>query len=83
MRLSQVKKKKKGNEQCLLKLTSHINIYRIYTCSVNFDNDFIWIVYHWYHHVLGKSKHFITPIFIYHPSRHDSASRRGSTNFSN
>lgn len=81
MRLSE--EKKKVIEECLLKLTSHINIYRIYTRSVNFDNDFIWIVYHWYHHVLSKSKHFITPIFIYHPSGHDTAPWRRSTNLSN
>lgn len=47
MKLSEENKEKKGNEECLLKLTSHINIYRVYTRSVNFDNDFIWIVYHW------------------------------------
>lgn len=65
------------------KLTSHINIYRIYTCSVHFDNDFIWVVYDRHHHVLSKSKHFVLPIFIYHPSGHDRAPRRGSTNLSN
>lgn len=75
--------KKAKNERIFRKLTSHINIYRIYTRGVNFDNDFIWIVYDRYHHVLGKSKHFILPIFIYHPSGHDSVPWRGSTNLSN
>lgn len=65
------------------KLTSHINIYGIYTRSVHFDNDFVRIVYDGHPHVLSKSKHFILPVFVYHPRGHDSAPRRGSTDLSN
>lgn len=65
------------------KLTSHINIYRIDTGSVHFDNDFIWIVYDGHHHVLSKPKHIILPVFIYHPRGHDRAPRRGGTDLPN